>query len=79
MITGLQGGCLVKEMDWLEPHVDGELSKGCLSLSLQSHLQALVNAQGTETEVFAGLSPKAKWNVLLSRRYMPTKQTLLLQ
>lgn len=40
-------GCLVIEMDWLEPHGDGELSKGCFGTTvsgLQSHLQTLVNA-----------------------------------
>lgn len=56
--------------------------RGCFGTpvsGLQSHLQALVNAEGTKIQVFAGLSLKTKRNDLPSRRYMHTKQTLLLQ
>lgn len=58
--------------------VDRELSKWYFSpplFGLQSHLQALVNAQGTEIQVFtalAGISLKTKLNVVLSGRYVPT-------
>lgn len=51
-------------------------------LVLQSHLQALLNAQGTETQVIccpAGQSLKTRLNVVPSGRYVPTKETLLLQ